>query len=275
MAKRHGKKCSRFAASYSHCLAAMISASRAEAFRLIGAAASQGPTVACHQDGRNGLSHETFRIVSKQDYASEAIKGAVVGIDLGITNSCVAIMESKQAKVLENAEGARTTPSVIAFTTDDKSEDKVIAVYDLGGGTFDISVQEIQKGVFETDINLPYFTMDASGPKHLNMKLTRAQFEGIVAELVMRTIAPCQKAMQDAEVSKSYIGEVILVGGMTRMPKVQQTVQDLFGQAPSKAVNPDKAVAIGAAIQGNVLAGDVTDVLLLDVTPLSLGIENL
>ncbi|MBZ3883603.1 Stress-70 protein, mitochondrial [Sciurus carolinensis] len=128
----------------------------------------------------------------------------------------------------------------------------------------------------QTDINLPYLTMDASGPKHLNMKLTRAQFEGIiVTDLIKRTIAPCQKAMQDAEVSKSDKGEVILVGGMTRMPKVQQTVQDFFGRAPSKAVNPDEAMAIGAAIQGGVLAGDVTDVLFLDVTPLSLGIETL
>jgi len=406
-------------------------------------------------------------------YKSDGVKGAVIGVDLGTTNSCVAVMEGKAAKVIENAEGARTTPSVIAFGGDgerlvgmpakrqavtnsentfyatkrligrrfddkeiqkemkmlsykivkssngdawvsssdgkvyspsqmgafvltkmketaegylgtaaknavvtvpayfndsqrqatkdagqiaglnvlrvineptaaalaygmDKSEDKVIAVFDLGGGTFDVSILEIQKGVFEvkstngntflggedfdnallghltaefkreqgidlskdamalqrvreaaekakvelssaaqTDINLPYLTMDASGPKHMNMKLSRAKFEQIVGDLIKKTVDPCLKAMKDAEVSKSDIGEVILVGGMSRMPKVQDTCKEVFGRSPSKAVNPDEAVAMGAAIQGGVLAGDVTDVLLLDVTPLSLGIETL
>lgn len=211
-----------------------------------------------------------------------------------------------------------------------------IAVYDLGGGTFDISILEIQKGVFEvkstngdtmlggedfdnhivnflvdefkkdqgidirkdpmamqrlkeaaekakcelssavqTDINLPYLTMDAGGPKHMNLKMTRSKLEGLVGDLIKRTIAPCQKALSDAETAKSDIGEVLLVGGMTRMPKVQSTVQEIFGRQPSRSVNPDEAVAVGAAVQGGVLAGDVTDVLLLDVTPLSLGIETL
>merc|ERR1712136_71319 len=215
-------------------------------------------------------------------------------------------------------------------------DDKVIAVYDLGGGTFDVSLLEIQKGVFEvkstngdtmlggedfdnasvdhliksflkdqgidlkndnmalqrvreaaekakcelssslqTDINLPYLTMDATGPKHMNMKLSRSKFETIVESIVKRTVEPCKKAMRDADVTQKDIGEVLLVGGMSRMPKVQTVVQDVFGRAPSKSVNPDEAVAMGAAIQGGVLAGDVTDVLLLDVTPLSLGIETL
>merc|ERR1712198_528460 len=127
----------------------------------------------------------------------------------------------------------------------------------------------------QTDVNLPYLTMDATGPKHMNLKLTRAKFEQIVGDLIRKTVDPCNKAMKDAEVSKSDIGEVILVGGMSRMPKVQSVVQEVFGRTPSKSVNPDEAVAMGAAIQGGVLAGDVTDVLLLDVTPLSLGIETL
>nr|XP_042896938.1 stress-70 protein, mitochondrial [Parasteatoda tepidariorum] len=404
-------------------------------------------------------------------YKSDTVKGHVIGIDLGTTNSCVAVMEGKTPKVIENAEGSRTTPSVVAFTADgerlvgmpakrqavtnaantlsatkrligrkfedaevqkdmktaafkivkatsgdawleargkmyspsqigafvlmkmketadsylgssvknavitvpayfndsqrqatkdagqiaglnvlrvineptaaalaygiDKT-DKIIAVYDLGGGTFDISVLEIQKGVFEvkstngdtflggedfdnalvsylakefkkdqgvdlskdvmsmqrlkeaaekakielsssvqTDINLPYLTVDASGPKHMNMKLTRAKFESLVNDLIKRTVEPCKKAITDADVKKTDIQEVILVGGMTRMPKVQEMVQEIFGKVPSKSVNPDEAVAVGAAIQGGVLAGDVTDVLLLDVTPLSLGIETL
>ncbi|VDM03280.1 unnamed protein product [Schistocephalus solidus] len=405
---------------------------------------------------------------------SSAPKGHVIGIDLGTTNSCVAVMEGKTPKILENSEGARTTPSVVAFTAEgerlvgaparrqavtnskntlsatkrligrrfddaevqkdmktssfkiikasngdawveahgkayspsqigafvlmkmketaenylgskvsnavitvpayfndsqrqatkdagqisglnvlrvineptaaalayglDRVEDKTIAVYDLGGGTFDISVLEIQKGVFEvkstngdtflggedfdqallnylvqefkkeqgidvtkdamalqrvkeaaekakielssslqTDINLPYLTMDQSGPKHMNIKLSRSKFESLVDPLIRRTIAPCEKAIKDAGAKPSSIGDVILVGGMTRMPKVkvQETVKSIFGRTPSKNVNPDEAVAIGAAIQGGVLAGDVTDVLLLDVTPLSLGIETL
>lgn len=227
------------------------------------------------------------------------------------------------------------TAAALAYGMD-KTEDKIIAVYDLGGGTFDISILEIQKGVFEvkstngdtflggedfdnvlvnflasefkkeqgvdvakdpmamqrlkeaaekakielssglqTDVNLPYLTMDASGPKHMNLKLTRSKFESLVGDLIKRTISPCQKALKDAEVSKAEVGEVLLVGGMTRMPKVQSTVQEIFGKQPSRAVNPDEAVAVGAAVQGGVLAGDVTDVLLLDVTPLSLGIETL
>ncbi|CAF1180034.1 unnamed protein product [Rotaria sp. Silwood1] len=400
------------------------------------------------------------------------VKGNIIGIDLGTTNSCVAIMEGKTPKVLENAEGMRTTPSVVAFTKDnerlvgmpakrqavtnpqntfyatkrligrkfndeevkkemqsvsfkivrasngdawveangkmyspsqigafvlikmketaenyygspvknavvtvpayfndsqrqatkdagqiaglnvlrvvneptaaalayglEKTNDKIIAVYDLGGGTFDISILEMQSNVFEvrstngdtflggedfdnallkhlvsefkkesgiditkdpqamqrlreaaekakcelssaaqTDINLPYLTMDKSGPKHMNSKITRAQFENLVAHLIKRTVDPCKKAIKDADVKLSDINEVILVGGMTRMPKVQQTVQELFGKPPNKSVNPDEAVAMGAAIQGGVLGGDVTDLLLLDVTPLSLGIETL
>ncbi len=398
--------------------------------------------------------------------------GKVIGIDLGTTNSCVSIMDGKDAKVIENAEGQRTTPSIVAFTEDgerlvghpakrqavtnpentifavkrligrtydskvtqkdkelvpynivksdggdawveargekyspsqisafilqkmketaeshlgepvtdavvtvpayfndaqrqatkdagkiaglnvlriineptaaalayglDKNEGKTIAVYDLGGGTFDVSILEIGDGVFEvkstngdtflggedfdlllldyladefkkdqgidlrddklalqrlkeaaekakielsstqqTEVNLPFITADASGPKHLNVKLSRAKLESLVDDLVQRTIAPCKAALKDAGVSASEIDEVILVGGMTRMPKITEIVKDFFGKEPHKGVNPDEVVAMGAAIQGGVLKGDVKDVLLLDVTPLSLGIETL
>ncbi|KAG0733857.1 hypothetical protein G6F58_012539 [Rhizopus delemar] len=127
----------------------------------------------------------------------------------------------------------------------------------------------------QTDINLPYITADATGPKHINSKLTRAKYEGLVGDLISRTISPCEKAMKDAGISNKEVNDVILVGGMSRMPKVVDTVKQVFGREPSKSVNPDEAVAIGAAIQGGVLAGSVTDILLLDVTPLSLGIETL
>lgn len=227
------------------------------------------------------------------------------------------------------------TAAALAYGLD-KSISAVVAVYDLGGGTFDISILEMQKGVFEvkstngdthlggedfdillvnhvlaefkketgvdvskdrlaiqrireaaekakcelssagqTDISLPYITATAEGPQHINMSLTRSKFESLVKPLVDRTIEPCKKALSDAGVKASEINDVILVGGMTRMPKVVETVKGLFGREPSKGVNPDEAVAIGASIQAGVLSGNVTDILLLDVTPLSLGIETL
>jgi molecular chaperone DnaK len=227
------------------------------------------------------------------------------------------------------------TAAALAYGLD-KKKDEQIAVYDLGGGTFDISILEIGQGVFEvkatngdthlggddfdqrvidwiadqfgkehgidlrkdrmalqrlkeaaekakielsstlqTEINLPFITADATGPKHLVMALTRAKLEGLVADLIERTVEPCHKAMKDAGVTASDIDEVVLVGGQTRMPKVQDVVKQLFGRESHKGVNPDEVVAIGAAIQGGVLAGDVKDVVLLDVTPLSLGIETL
>ena len=226
------------------------------------------------------------------------------------------------------------TAAALAYGLDRKGE-KIIAVFDLGGGTFDISVLELGDGVFEvkstngdtylggedfdhklveyladefkkdqgidlrsdtlalqrlkeaaekakhelstaqeTDVNLPFITADASGPKHLNIKITRSKFEALCSDLLARLEAPCRTAIKDAGVSASQIGDVILVGGMTRMPAVQARVKEIFGKEPSKSVNPDEAVAIGAAVQAGVLQGDVKDVLLLDVTPLSLGIET-
>nr|XP_006820720.1 PREDICTED: stress-70 protein, mitochondrial-like isoform X2 [Saccoglossus kowalevskii] len=272
-----------------------------------------------------------------ENYIGQPVKNAVITVPAYFNDS--QRQATKDAGQIAGLNVLRVinepTAAALAYGMD-KTDDRIIAVYDLGGGTFDISVLEIQKGVFEvkstngdtflggedfdnmlvsflaqefkrdqgidvtkdnmavqrlreaaekakielssamqTDINLPYLTMDATGPKHMNLKLTRAKFESLSDALIKRTIQPCQKAIQDAEVSKSDIKDVILVGGMTRMPKVQQTVTEVFGKVPSKSVNPDEAVAMGAAIQGGVLAGDVTDVLLLDVTPLSLGIETL
>merc|ERR1711988_1508011 len=272
-----------------------------------------------------------------EGYLGTSVKNAVVTVPAYFNDS--QRQATKDAGQISGLNVLRVinepTAAALAYGMD-KTDDKVIAVFDLGGGTFDVSILEIQKGVFEvkstngntflggedfdnallthlvqefrkdqgidlakdqmalqrvreaaekakvelssslqTDINLPYLTMDASGPKHMNLKLTRAKFESIVGDLIKKCVDPCHKAMKDAEVVKSDIGEVILVGGMSRMPKVQDTCKEIFGRNPSKAVNPDEAVAMGAAIQGGVLAGDVTDVLLLDVTPLSLGIETL
>jgi len=227
------------------------------------------------------------------------------------------------------------TAAALAYGLD-KKKSGTIAVYDLGGGTFDVSILELGDGVFEvkstngdttlggedfdatitdyiisefkkdqgidlgndklavqrvreaaekakielssttqTDINLPFITADKTGPKHINMKMTRAKLESLVGDLVARTLAPCKQALKDAGVTAKDVSEVVLVGGMTRMPKVFETVKDFFGKEPHKGVNPDEVVALGAAIQGGVLQGDVKDVLLLDVTPLSLGIETL
>ena len=272
-----------------------------------------------------------------EDYLGEEVTDAVVTVPAYFNDS--QRQATKDAGRIAGLNVLRIinepTAASLAYGLDKKKEEKV-AVFDLGGGTFDISVLEIGEGVFEvkstngdthlggedfdqriidyladefkkdqgidlrndkmalqrlkeagekakielsssmeTDINLPFITADASGPKHMTMKLTRSKLEALVSDLIEKTVNPCRTAIKDAGVTASQIDEVILVGGMTRMPAVQAKVKELFGKEPHKGVNPDEVVAIGAAIQGAVLKGDVKDVLLLDVTPLSLGIETL
>jgi len=290
------------------------------------------------------ISAEVLRKMKKtaEDYLGEEVTEAVITVPAYFNDS--QRQATKDAGRIAGLEVKRIinepTAAALAFGMDKQEGDRKIAVYDLGGGTFDISIIEIaeidgehqfevlstngdtflggedfdqrlidwiidefkkEQGVdlkkdvlslqrlkeaaekakielssnTQTEINLPYITADASGPKHLVMKITRAKFESLVEELVKRTIEPCKMAIKDAGVKVSDIGDVILVGGMTRMPKVQELVKEFFGKDPRKDVNPDEAVAVGAAIQGGVLQGEVKDVLLLDVTPLSLGIETL
>jgi len=272
-----------------------------------------------------------------EDYLGEKVTDAVITVPAYFNDS--QRQATKDAGKISGLNVLRIinepTAAALAYGLDKKDEEK-IAVFDLGGGTFDISILELGDGVFEvkstngdtflggedfdqliidyvadefkkeqgidlrndkmalqrlkesaekakcelsssmeTDINLPFITADASGPKHLNIKLTRAKLESICANLIGRLTGPCKTALKDAGLSASDINDVILVGGMTRMPAVQQKVKEIFGKEPNRGVNPDEVVAIGAAIQGGVLRGDVKDVLLLDVTPLSLGIETL
>src|ERR1700682_2699613 len=274
---------------------------------------------------------------SAEDYLGSKVEQAVITVPAYFNDA--QRQATKDAGKVAGLEVLRIinepTAAALAYGLD-KNKTGTIAVYDLGGGTFDVSILEIGDGVFEvkstngdtflggedfdmrlvsyladefqkeqgidlrrdklalqrlkesaekakielssttqTEINLPFITADASGPKHLTMKLTRAKFEALVDDLVQKTIEPCRKALKDAGLTAGEIGEVVLVGGMTRMPKVQEVVKQLFGKEPHKGVNPDEVVAIGAAIQAGVLQGDVKDVLLLDVTPLSLGIETL
>jgi molecular chaperone DnaK len=272
-----------------------------------------------------------------EDYLGEKVTDAVITVPAYFNDS--QRQATKDAGKIAGLNVLRIinepTAAALAYGLDKKKDEK-IAVFDLGGGTFDISILELGEGVFEvkstngdthlggedfdqrvmdylvaefkkdqgidlrndkmalqrlkeaaekakmelsttmeTDINLPFITADASGPKHMNIKLSRAKLESLVEELIDKVIGPCQTAIKDAGMTAKDIDEVILVGGMTRMPRVQQKVKEIFGKEPHRGVNPDEVVAVGAAIQGGVLAGDVKDVLLLDVTPLSLGIETL
>ena len=294
-------------------------------------------------DGKNYSPQEiSASILQKmkqtaEEYLGESVKEAVITVPAYFSDA--QRQATKDAGKIAGLEVLRIinepTAAAMAYGLDKKHDEK-IAVFDLGGGTFDISILEIGEGVFdvkatngdtflggddfdnrlisffadefkkdngidlredkmalqrlretaekakhelssssETDVNLPFITADASGPKHLNLKITRAKFESLADDLVKRCLEPCRKALKDAGCTAKDINEVILVGGMTRMPKVQEMVKEFFGKEPHKGVNPDEVVAIGAAIQGGVLTGDVKDVLLLDVTPLSLGIETL
>jgi len=291
------------------------------------------------------ISAEVLRKMKKtaEDYLGHEVTQAVITVPAYFNDS--QRQATKDAGRIAGLEVLRIinepTAAALAYGVDKQDKkDRKVAVYDLGGGTFDVSIIELadvdgdkqievlstngdtflggedfdqrimdylveefkkEQGIdltkdvlalqrmkeaaekakielsssAQTDVNLPYITADATGPKHLNVKLTRAKFESLVADLVERSLAPCRQAMKDAGVTPADIDEVILVGGQTRMPKVQEEVEKLFGKAPRKDVNPDEAVAVGAAVQGSVLAGDRKDVLLLDVTPLSLGIETL
>src|SRR5919204_650794 len=274
---------------------------------------------------------------SAEDYLGQKAEKAVITVPAYFNDS--QRQATKDAGKIAGLEVMRIvnepTAAALAYGLD-KKKDETIAVFDLGGGTFDVSILELGDGFFEvkatsgdnrlggdnldqrlidwlvaefkrdqgidlskdpmalqrlkeaaekakmelssttqTEINLPFITADASGPKHMTMKLTRAKFEALVDDLIQKTVEPCRKALKDAGLSPAEINEGVLVGGMTRMPKVQEVVKQFFGKEPHKGVNPDEVVAIGAAIQAGVLQGDVKDVLLLDVTPLSLGIETL
>lgn len=274
---------------------------------------------------------------SAEDYLGEPVTDAVITVPAYFNDAQRQATKDAGRIAGLNVQRIINEPTAAALAYGlDKKQDSKIAVFDLGGGTFDVSVLELGDGVFEvkstngdtflggedfdlrivewlasefqksdgidlrkdkfslqrlkseaekakhilsesseTDINIPFITADASGPKHLNIKLTRAKLEQLVDDLIQRLVGPCETAIKDSGLAKSEIDEVILVGGMTRMPKVQQKVKEIFGKEASKGVNPDEVVAVGAAIQGGVLKGDVKDVLLLDVTPLSLGIETL